>query len=336
MVRSLFARPEWLHLLWTVPVFFLLLRTYLRWRGRALAALGPKSGQLIAGFTTRRFWLKNGLLAMAIIFLSIAVANPRWGARTRSQTQKAADVMIALDISKSMLATDIRPGRLLRARLFAQELIRKISGNRVGLLFFAGEAYLSMPLSTDYQTVNSLLAEADPESYSAQGTAINSVVELARKSFDPTPGAGRALVIITDGEDHEESPRAAVENAYDEDGIVTFIVGAGTEAGGQIPLSGGGVLKDMDDQPVTSKMGMEMLTEIAEAGHGAPPFLLTETGDLAQRLADQINALEKRDIAVRSFEEKSSAYQWFLLPAILALFVERWLGWKVKAAGKRK
>lgn len=330
MLRSLFARPEWLHLLWILPVFILLLRAYLRWRSRALSALGPKSEQLIAGFTARRFWVKNGLLIAVLALLALAMANPWWGSKTRNQTQKAADVMIALDISKSMLATDIKPDRLLRARLFAQELIRKISGNRVGLLFFAGEAYLSMPLSTDYQTVNSLLAEADPESYSAQGTAISAVLELARKSFDPEDGAGRALVIITDGEDHEEDPQSAVEEAYDEDGIVTFVVGAGTEDGGPIPLSGGGILKDQEDKPVVSKLGMEMLNDIATAGHGAPPFLLTDNGNLSQKLADEINALEKRNIEVRSFEEKNSIFQWLLLPAILALFLERWLGWRIR------
>lgn len=334
MLRTLFARPELLHLLWCIPAILLVLRAYMAWRSRALSALGPKSGQLITGFATRKFWIKNGFITLALVLLAIAMANPRWGSKTRNQTQKGADVMIALDISKSMLATDIRPSRLIRARLFAQELIRKVAGNRVGLLFFAGEAYLSMPLSTDYQTVNSLLAEADPESYSAQGTAISAVVDLARKSFDPTPGAGRALVIITDGEDHEDDPVDAVENAFDEDGIVTFVVGAGTEAGGQIPIAGGGILKDLDEQPVTSKLRVDMLQELADAGHGAAPFLLNSDACIAQQLADEINALEKRDIAVRSFEEKDSRYQWLLLPAILALFVEGWLSWKGRAVWK--
>jgi hypothetical protein len=115
-----------------------------------------------------------------------------------------------------MLTNDLRPNRLVRARLFAQELLREIAGNRVGLLFFAGDAFLSMPLSTDYATINNFLAEADPESFSAQGTAIESVVNLARKSFDPE-GGGRALVIITDGEDHEDSPVDALSDAFSEE-----------------------------------------------------------------------------------------------------------------------
>ena len=330
MLRSVFADPEWLHLLWMAPVMLLLLRGYVRWRDRALAVLGPRSGKLIGGFQVRRFWLKNGLVVMALCCIGIAIANPRWGEKSRSQTQKAADVMIALDISKSMLAADIRPNRLIRSRLFAQELIKKLAGNRVGLLFFAGEAYLSMPLSTDYQTVTSLLAEADPESYSVQGTAIDAVVELAKKSFDPSPGAGRALVIITDGEDHEEDPRDAVENAFNDNGIVTFMVGAGTEAGAQIPMPGGTALQDESGKPVVSKLGINLISDLAKAGQGADPFFLDDTNNPAQRLADAINTLEKRDISIRSIDEKNSYYQWLLLPAILLLFGEGWLTWKRK------
>lgn len=330
MLRSVFADAEWLHLLWIAPLLLLLLRGYVRWRHKALAALGPRSGKLFRGFQPGRFWLKNSLVVVALICISIAIANPRWGQKNRNQTQKAADVMIAMDISKSMLAADIRPNRLIRSRLFAQELIKKLAGNRVGLLFFAGEAYLSMPLSTDYQTVTSLLAEADPESYSVQGTAIEAVVELAKKSFDPSPGAGRALVIITDGEDHEEDPRDAVENAFSDHGIVTFMVGAGTAEGAKIPMPGGTSLQDENGQPVVSKLGINLLSDLAEAGQGAAPFFLNDLDNPAQRLADAINALEKRDISIRSFDEKNSYYQWLLLPAILLLFAEGWLSWKRK------
>lgn len=313
-----FANVLWLNLLWLVPALLLILSGYMRWRKRVLQQLGPNAEQLISGFSAGYFKTVNLLLLSVVVLLGLVMANPLWGERKVSQSQKAADVIIAFDISKSMLAADIRPSRLVRARVFAQELVKKIAGNRIGLIFFAGDAYLSMPLSTDYTTLTSLLADADPEGYSAQGTSISSVMDLARKSFDPGSGAGRTVVIITDGEDHEDNPVDAIEEAYS-DGIVTFMVGAGTTEGGEIPLTGGYVQRDSDGKPVLTQLNAEALTDMAEAGQGGGVYLLSRN-DQADQLATQINNLPKREIAIRSFDEHSSIYQWLLLPAILLLF----------------
>lgn len=322
MIRSFLADPVWLHLWWWLPVCAALLVAYLRWRRRALAALGPGAERLVSGFALSSFWRQAFVWLLAFFLLALAMANPHWGTRQVRQSQQAADVLIAFDISKSMLADDLRPNRLVRARVFAQDLLQQLAGNRIGLVFFAGDAYLSMPPSTDYHTLNSLLAEADPYAYSAQGTAIASVAELARKSFDPASNTGRALVIVTDGEDHEEDPAAAIGELWEEQGIATFMVGAGTPEGALIPLAGGGVQKDANDRPVRSSMDLASLKAIADAGGGAPVYLVSDPDNPAGKLADAIRQLPQKEIAVRQYDEKNSLYQWALLPAILLLFWE--------------
>lgn len=328
MTQVIFESPKWLLLLTIIPFLVGVIVAYLRWRNKSLSALGTGMHRLIPGFSKRKFWIKNTFLLSIIGLLSLALANPGWQGKSTPQKQTASDVIIAFDISKSMLANDLRPNRLVRARLFAQELLREIAGNRVGLLFFAGDAFLSMPLSTDYATINNFLAEADPESFSAQGTAIESVVNLARKSFDPE-GGGRALVIITDGEDHEESPVDPLSDAFSEDGIVTYMVGAGTTQGGNISMGARGLLRDADNQPVLSKMDADMLNELAQAGKsGTGAYFIADTNSPAKRLAQEINLLKKKEIAVRSLASRESAYQWVVFPAVLLLIAYLWMEWR--------
>ena len=320
-----FERTGWLYLLLALFPLVLLLRSYWQWRSNAFAAFGKHAERWMGRTSKRSFWLKNSLLLGAMALLLLAMANPEWRGKTQPQKQTACDVIIAFDISRSMLANDLRPSRLVRARLFSQELLRELSGNRIGLLFFAGDAFLSMPLSTDYATLNNFLAEADPDTYSAQGTNIGAVVNLARKSFDPD-GGGRALVIITDGEDHEDSPPDALEDAFNDDGIVTFVVGAGTPEGGNIPMANGrGLLRDSKNEVVFSKMNTDALDALALAGNsGMKPYLVSGPNNPASQLAAEINLLKKKEVAVRSMENRQSGYQWLLLPAIMLLMAFLW------------
>lgn len=322
-----FEYEKALYLLMALPVLALFGVNYLKWRAQALASLGKNAtSRWIKTSSTRQFWQKNALLLGAVALLIAAFANPQWAGKSQPQKQEACDVMLAFDISKSMLANDLRPSRLVRARLFAQELLRELSGNRVGLLFFAGDAFLSMPLSTDYATINNFLAEADPDTYSAQGTSIGPVVNLARKSFDPD-GGGRALVLITDGEDHEDSPEEALEDALREDGIVSYIVGAGTPQGGNIPLGfGRGLLRDGNNEVVVTKMNLDALQNMAQAGgSGKPPYLISDLNTPARQLADEINLLKKKEVAVRASLQRESGFRWLVFPAVLLLLAFLWL-----------
>lgn len=325
-----FEHPERLYLLLAVPLLALLLLAWQRWRRGALARLAEPAlaEHLLPGFSARRFWLKNVLFGLAVALLAGAWANPRLGVKRRPVTQQSADVFIALDISQSMLAEDVRPNRLVLARVFAQKLVQALAGERIGLIFFAGDAYVQMPLSTDYAAAQAFLTEAAPDLISAQGTAIPAAIGLAAQSFDPDPAAGRALILITDGENHDADAEARAAEARDE-GIVVFAAGVGTAAGGPIPLGpgGNGYKRDADGEIVRSRLNESLLEALARAG-GGQAFNIGQGDGAVEIIKQEVGRLQKRAVEVRSFDEFESYFQWFLLPAMLLLAAEAWIFWK--------
>lgn len=328
MVR--FEHPDYLQFLWALPVLAVLLLGYWAWRGRKLKQLGDpvQVQRLMPGFSSGRFWFKNVLILSALGLLILALANPQRGAKKRQVTQKSADVFIALDISQSMLAQDVAPSRLELARVFVQKLVKALEGEQIGMIFFAGDAFLQMPLSTDYAFILQSVQEAGPELITAQGTAIPQAIKLAKKSFDSEP-AGRALILITDGENHDEDAVDAADEAFD-DGIVIYPVGAGTAEGGPIPVNNADFSqykRDEKGEVVRTRLDESILHNIAMAG-GGKVFNISQGDAAISALKREIDGLEKREIAVRSFSEFETCYQWFLLPALLVLLLDAWLGWK--------
>lgn len=329
-----YEHPQFLHLLWAVPLLALLLLAYGAWRKRTLNRLGAPGPlqRVMPGFSPRRFWLKNLLILMALAGLILAWANPQRGSKKQQTTQKSADVFIALDISQSMLARDQAPSRLELSKVFIRKAVKALQGERIGLIFFAGDAFLQMPLSTDYAFIIQSVQDASPDLITAQGTAVPAAIDLAIKSFGNEP-AGRALILITDGENHDEDAVGRAEAAFD-DGIVIFPVGAGTAEGGPIPTADSEFSeykRDEDGEQVITKLNESLLHDIAQAAGGR--VFNVGKGDAAiSALKREIDGLEKRDIAVRSFSEFESYYQWFLLPGLLLLVLEGWLGWRRRDA----
>lgn len=327
-----FEHPDFLQLLWAVPALAGLAAAYAWWRRRALLKIGaPESVQrLLQGWSPLRFWVKSLVFVLAIALLAIALANPQRGARQLTVKQKSADIFIALDISQSMLAEDVAPSRLELAKSFVHKLIRALAGQRIGLIFFAGDAFLQMPLSTDYEAAGMFVSSASPNLISAQGTAIPRAIELAEKSFGAEPDGGRAVVLITDGEDHDSDAVGRAAQAYS-DGIVVLTVGAGTASGGPIPVvdSIGGVVykRDENGAVVRSNMNGTLLQNLASAGGGAA-YRLTQGEAAIEAIRRELNRLQKREMEVRSYSEFDSYYQWFLLPALLLLALEAWAAWR--------
>ena len=198
-----YEHPEYLWLLAAVPLLALLVVIYWFWRKNALVRLGNVE-RVMPGFSGTRFWLKNVLLALALALLAVAWANPQLGAKKQTVTQEASDVFVALDISQSMLCQDVAPSRLELAKAFAQKLVQTLEGERIGLIFFAGNAFLQMPLSSDYSFIIQSIQSATPDLITEQGTALPAAIDLAQQSFGYEPGGGRAIVLITDGEDHDD------------------------------------------------------------------------------------------------------------------------------------
>lgn len=320
--------PDHLWLLAALPLLAVLLSSYWWWRGRALRQLGePKLlERLLPGFSSYRFWTKNALFGLGLAFLALAWANPRLGAKKQPVTQQSADVFIALDISQSMWARDVAPSRLELAQRFARKLVQALEGERIGLIYFAGDAFLQMPLSTDYDFPLQSLQTASPDLISEQGTAIAAAIDLASQSFDATKDAGRMLILITDGENHDEEALDRAEAAA-EAGIVICTVGVGTAAGGPIP-TGNGIddlyKRDENGQIVTTHLNEKLLADVARSGGGSA-YNLNQGDRVVAALRREVDRLQKRNVEVRSFSEFESYYAWFLLPAIMLLALEQWL-----------
>lgn len=283
--------------------------------------------RLIPRWSLRKYSLKAILILFAFAFMLVAWANPQWGSRTEKVNVKRSDVVIALDISESMLAEDISPNRMERAKFFLSELIKKLRGERIALVFFAGNAYLQMPLSDDLAAAQSFIKSANPAQAGTQGTVIADAIELAETVFQPDDASQRALIILSDGENHESEAIEAARKAQ-EKGIYCYTLGIGTPEGAFIPVRQGNqkVMKtDKAGNRVVSRLNMNMLRDIAEAGGGK--FYRIDQGMSAiTQLDEDIDRLEKKQVEQLSFTDYNSYFQYFLFIAIVLLLIEMILG----------
>ena len=326
-----FAHPHYFWLLAAIPMLVLLWGLWWRWRRQTLARLGDIT-YVLPMLSSTRFWLKNLLLALAIAFLAIAWANPQMGAKQQTTTQESSDVFIALDISQSMLCQDVSPSRLELSKIFIRKLVQNLEGESVGLIFFAGNAFLQMPLSSDYAFIFQSIQSASPDMLTEQGSDIGAAIEVAQKSFDPKPGGGRMLIIISDGETHEDGAMDKAEEAFD-NGTVIFTVGAGTNDGGPIPTGGTGegqYKRDEKGEIVRTRLAEATLGKIALSG-GGRAYNISQLDATLSNLKKAADGLQKRSMEVRSFAEFESRYQWFLLPALLLLALEMFVSYRKKS-----
>jgi Ca-activated chloride channel family protein len=294
-------------------------------RKRSIERFGDSSlmAQLMPKMSKYKHTVKFVLLMIGLAFLVIGWANPQWGTKKEKVKRKSVDVFVALDISQSMMAEDIPPNRMERAKRFAQDLIEELKGDRVGLIIFAGNAYLQMPLTTDYAAAKLFLRTANPDMAPSQGTAISDAIDLAYRSFEEDNKAHKALVIITDGENHDQDALDQAQSA-NEDGLLIFTVGVGTPQGAKIPVNYGGrqgYKIDKTGQEVVSKLNEQMLLDLASEGDGS--YFNIAAGDkVVETLQERIDKLEKREFETRAFEEYESYFQYFIGLALLFLIIE--------------
>lgn len=279
--------------------------------------------RLFPNWSLKREWLKSSLLLIALSLLLISWANPQWGNRKQKVKAKSSDVIIALDISQSMLAQDISPNRMERSKFFLNELIKKLRGDRIGLVYFAGSAYLQMPLTNDYASAETFIKSANTTQAGTQGTVIADAIDMAQSVFGEDNATQKALIIISDGENHESEAIDAAKKA-NENGTFVFTIGVGTTEGARIPIveNGRKVYKaDRSGQPVISALNVDILKQIADAG-GGKYYGLDQTMSALKMLDSDIDKLEKREVEQRSFTDYNSYFQYFLLLAILLVFLE--------------
>ncbi len=326
-----FEHPEYFRWMGVAPAMVAVWWLYLRWRRRSLLRLAAPTAQerILPGWSAKRFWLKNGLLLMAVVLLIVAAANPRRGVLQQAVQQRSADVFIALDLSLSMLAQDASPSRLERAKVFARRLARALSNERVGVVFFAGSAYVAMPLSLDHGAADMLLRAATPDLLSTPGSDLGAALLVALEHFDPDPDAGRAVVLISDGEDHEGRLSQATARLRDA-GVIVFCVGVGTSEGTLIPLAEGEYKRDPSGRPILTRANEGALRQIAAATKGEY-YSLQQGDDALEAIRREIGQLDRRAVQGRSFEEFESYYAYFVLPAFLLLTLYVALGWRVRS-----
>lgn len=322
-----FENPILLHLLWAVALQAFLLWVYWRWRQQTLQRLGsPALAQrLMLGFSKKRFWVKNALFAAAVALVAIAIANPQQAVRRTPPPQQSADVLIALDISQSMLAQDAKPSRLEQAKRLILQLAEALKGERLGLIFFAGNAYIQMPLSTDVESLMLFARNASTQFITDQGTDIGAAIDLGARLFSSASPAGRALLLISDGEHHEADLLARASKARSE-GITLHTVCVGSASNATIPLPNGGLKRDFTGQVVRTNANPALLRDIAKAGGGLT--LNADDGRAVSTLADEVRKLQKTTVEARAYTEHVSYFHWLVLLALLLLVVEEWVWWQ--------
>ncbi len=269
----------------------------------------------------RRKW--SWIMAVLIFaLLIISWSNPQWGLKREKIKRTSTDIFLALDISTSMYCEDIAPNRLEQARKFALELIDKLRGERIGLILFAGNAYLQMPLTSDYAAAEIFIRSASPSLATSQGTALGDAIRTAREGFPKEGKYHRTLILITDGEDHDVDALEMAKEAHDE-GMLIFTIGVGTADGSFIPISTRGSQdwkRDEAGQPVRTSLNETLLQELAEQGGGVY-YYLNGTDRIIDDLDQRVERLEKETFEEQSFAEYESYYQVFLGLGILAFLI---------------
>lgn len=278
--------------------------------------------------------LKLVVLAMAVVCFCIALVNPKVGTKLETVTREGVDIVFAIDVSKSMLAEDVAPNRLEKAQQLTAQIINNLVSDRVGIIAYAGKAVPQLPITTDYAAAKMFLQNMNTDMLSSQGTAIDEAIQLSRTYFNDAEQTNRVLVIISDGEDHNDL-NLDVAKAAAKEGIKIFTIGVGSEKGGPIPLKRNGVVmrykKNQKGETVITKMNSNTLTAIAEEANGL--FIQGQnTKQVTEKIAEILNKLEKKEFEAKEFSEFKDQFQWFLGLGLFflildVLFLERKTAW---------
>ncbi len=318
-----------LYALGLVPVFIILYWLHNRWRKKALAAYGDIViiQQLIPDVSkSKRIW-KFILFTLAFAFLIIGIVNPQVGTKLEEVKRKGADLMICLDVSNSMKAEDLQPNRLEKAKQAISKLINKLEGDRIGIIVFGGEAYVQLPITTDYAAAKLFLESINTDMIPTQGTAIGTAIDLAVESFGKDEGKNKAIVIITDGENHEDDAIKAAE-AAEEKQIVIHTIGMGTADGSPIPVYKNnvkeGFRKDNEGNTVITKLNEQALKEIATAGSGI--YVRASNSDAGlNSVLEEVSKLEKKQFESKMYSDYEDRFQWFVAVTLVLLLIELFL-----------
>lgn len=317
-----FEDPQYLWLLALVPVLALIRMAFMLQRSRKLKAFGDKQlvKQLMPDASKSRpevkFWLMQAALALLVVIL----ARPQMGTKVSKDKRQGIEAVIALDISNSMRATDVVPSRLDKSKLMIENLVDHFTNDKIALVVFAGDAFIQLPMTSDYVSAKMFLENTDPSLIATQGTDIARAIELSMKSFSQNSKTGKAIIVITDGEDHEGGAMEAAKDA-EKKGIRVFILGIGSTKGAPIPMGNGGYLKDASGQTVMTALNEDMCKQIASAGKGTY-IHVDNTNDAEEHLDNEISKMQKGDTSSVIYSEYDEQFQAVAIVLLVVLIIE--------------
>jgi len=334
-----FEHPYYFYIFLALPVMLLLVIVYFRSIQIKLGKIGDTRLLKILRphVSHSKRILRIVLFLLAFSSLILAICNLQTGSKLKEVKREGADLMICLDVSNSMLAQDLTPDRLTRARFALEKMVDQLNGDRLGLIIFAGEAFVQLPITTDYSAAKLFIGAINPGMIPVQGTNLADAIRLAAESFSKETGKNKAIILITDGEDHEEDAISAVEEAAKND-IMVSTIGIGSETGVPIPLIENGInkgyRKQKDGQPVITRLNAQLLQEIAAKGNGV--FVQASQSDLGlEKVIDKINQLEKASIETKIYTDYEDQFQWFIALSLLLLLIEMLISERISNWYKR-
>jgi len=321
----LFAQYKYLLLLLLVPVILIAHAVKMRMRRKRIERFGDSAlvEELMPSWSGAKGWLRTVLYSLAFFLFVIGLARPQIGAKLSEHEAKGAEIMICLDVSNSMLAEDYSPNRLERAKLAISRIVDRLQEDRIGLIVFAGSSFVQLPITTDYVSAKMFLNSIDTGSVPIQGTAIGDAVLTAARSFSEQSEKSRAIIVITDGENHEDDPVDAARQVA-EMGIKVYTIGVGSLRGQPIPKDGQ-LMKDSEGNIVVSRLDEGTLQQMAEAGNGAYVHAGNEEFGL-NPIIDDIRKMEAEKFNSVVFEEYDEQYMYFFAAALALFVIEMLIG----------
>lgn len=321
-----FANPQYLWLLALIPLFVVLFAGVAAQRRRRLARFGNPDtlAELMPEVSNGRVVLKFILFCCAVALVVLAAARPQFGSKLREEKARGVEMMLVVDVSNSMLAEDFEPNRLERTKYAINRLFDGLKQDRVGLIVFAGEPRVQLPITSDYRMAKAFARRIDPSQVSVQGTAIGKALEQALLSFsgETDEKRSRAIILITDGENHDDDAVAVAKRAA-EQGIRIYTIGIGTPEGAPIEIDGE-FIRDEQGEMVVSKLNEEMLAQIADLTGGA--YVRATKQDIGlDEIVRSINEMEQSELSTVRFEEFNEQYQYLLIAALVLLVAEFFL-----------
>ncbi|MBN1925786.1 MAG: VWA domain-containing protein [Prolixibacteraceae bacterium] len=321
-----FGNPEYLYAMLVIPALIILFAFFRAKRRKAIKEFGTPEilAPLMPNVSRSRPTWKFILLCTALAFLIVGIARPQFGSKLQKIKRKGVEIIIALDVSNSMMAEDIQPNRLERAKMAISRLTERLSNDKIGLTVFAGDAYTQIPITTDYASAKLFLSSISTDIVPVQGTAIGAAIELSMRSFTPETESSKAMIIITDGENHEDNAVEMATIAAEND-IVIHTIGMGLPQGGPIPVYNANgqkdFRKDKSGNVVVTKLDEKMLQQIAVAGNGK--YVRANNTEVGiNTIFDEISSMQKTELESRVYSDYNDQFYYFIAVALALILIE--------------